>query len=479
MSTTSAPGVSPASGGQRHEPFKRVAPFLRAALLIASAGGFLLASLLTLAELFALPPGVWWSALVQTHGHLQLYGWAGLFVLGVSLHFLPRLRGSALPLPRLLPWLLGAQVSALVVRAVAQPLLAIAVAPLPLWRGLLVISALLECLALSGATLEYLLLLCQGPPLAARRAFLSIAPFIALAALALALAAAVNLLNMVQAARSAGGGLAPAPGDELNITLGLFGFLVPLALAVSAQSLPMYAGLQAFPRQVLWPLAFGYAGALLLMCLGIVGVSGNAAWLEGGGLLLSGAVIAGFVSVFLLMMRRRGRLPAQVAAPALRPEELARSYRQQTRKQAQAYGPFVALVASAYLWTLCAALLLLSAGVGLISTGRLPFSLDAPRHSLAMGLVTLLICGIAPRMVPGFSGGRIRSPALVAATLWLGNLATLLRVAPLLLASLPGGQEPGVTSWLSLLFGLSGPCGLAVVLALTVNLWPALSAKEV
>ena len=43
-----------------------------------------------------LPVGAWWAALTQAHGHAQLFGFAGLMVFGVALHFLPRLRGCLL-----------------------------------------------------------------------------------------------------------------------------------------------------------------------------------------------------------------------------------------------------------------------------------------------------------------------------------------------------------------------------------------------
>src|SRR6266568_2872334 len=111
-------GQAPASGEERkQEPFWRVAPMLKVALLMGAGGGFVLASVLTLASAFSVPAGVWWEAVVQAHGHLQLYGWAGLFVLGVAFHFLPRLRGTPLALPRFVPWIIGFQVIGLLFRA--------------------------------------------------------------------------------------------------------------------------------------------------------------------------------------------------------------------------------------------------------------------------------------------------------------------------------------------------------------------------
>jgi len=88
--------------GEMHkqEPFSRVALVLKTALLMGAGGGFLLATILTVAYAISVPLGAWWDALVQAHGHLQLYGWAGLFVLGIALHFLPRLRGTPLAVGR-------------------------------------------------------------------------------------------------------------------------------------------------------------------------------------------------------------------------------------------------------------------------------------------------------------------------------------------------------------------------------------------
>ncbi len=473
-SVTRAPGAS-TNKGRRQEPFSRVAPLLRAALLLGSGGGFLLASVLTLTQALRVVSGPWWTALAQAHGHVQVYGWAALFVVGVALHFLPRLRGAPLAAPRLVPWLLSAQIASLLLRICSQPLLVAQAPGRPLWRLLLMASGPLECIALLGLPLLLFLTSRRGPALAARKAFAGVLPFIACAFGSLAIASCVNLLNVLAAA--AGGGLVPAAGDDLNVTLGLLGFLVPMALAMSAQSLPMYAGLEAFPRQILWPLAGVYLTGLVLTC---VGTDSDLSWASvprGIGLSLLGLVIIIFVVVFMRMMRTRGRLPKRVSDLAPSPMVAAQTYQKQITREKSAYGPFVALVASAYLWAMLGGLLLLVDGGFIVSGAEPLFSLDAMRHSLAVGFITLLICGIAPRMLPGFSGGKIASARLVSATLWLGNSAALLRVGSLLVAPAASMLMVGGYSLTSLLFGLSGPLGLALVLCLTINLWPALRSS--
>ncbi|MCI0655658.1 MAG: DUF542 domain-containing protein, partial [Acidobacteria bacterium] len=71
--------------------------FLKAALLFTFTGGTALGAwaLITMAirgQLGGLGRGI-----IQVHGHYQLFGWVGLFVVGVAYHILPRLTGIPLP----------------------------------------------------------------------------------------------------------------------------------------------------------------------------------------------------------------------------------------------------------------------------------------------------------------------------------------------------------------------------------------------
>jgi uncharacterized protein involved in response to NO len=461
------------AGERKQEPFWRVAPVVKVALLMGACGGFVLATVLTLSSALAVPLGTWWEAVVQAHGHLQLYGWAGLFVLGVVLYFFPRLCGAPLAGARLVPWLLGMAVVGLILRAVGQPLLTMT--PTIVWRLALVGSGICELVAIIGILSLIIATALHGPRPATRPAYWSVLPFFAGAFCALGIASIVNMVNVVQAAQ--GSGLALYTGDTLNVTLGLFGFLVPVALAMSARSLPMYAGLDGFPRRLLWPLAGIYFTGLMLMSIG-TGDSLPPIWISiinGLGMVLTGGIVLLFVGIFLRLMRKRGRLPQRVARLAPKPEALAQTYKRRVRKEQTNYGPFVGLVASAYLWAMLGALFLIIDGGSELITGSEFAAFDAVRHCFALGFIALLICGIAPRMLPSFSGGKIVSPKLVSATLWLGNAAALLRIGSLLLA--PVLASVGGSAIDTFLFGLAGPCGLALAICLAINLWPTLRSS--
>lgn len=455
----------------KQEPFSLVAPILKTALLMGAGGGFLLATVLTVTRALSVPLGAWWAAMAQAHGHLQLYGWAGLFVLGVAMHFLPRLRGTPLAGARLVPWLLGIIIISLLLRAVSQPLLALDTGVL--WRVGLVSSGILEMSAFVTLLALFTLTALLGPRPTTRPHYWSVFPFIAGSFCSFALASIINLVNVAQV--EPGSGLALYAGDTLNVTLGLFGFLIPLALAMSARSLPMYAGLNSFPRRILWPLAGVYFAGLILMCVGVDGGPMPSSWasiIDGLGMVLLGGVVLLFVGIFLSLIRKRGHLPERVAKLAPSPGTMAQAYQKQVKKEQTHYGPFVGLVASAYLWAMLGALLLLIDGGSMLATGSELVAFDAVRHSFAIGFISLLICGIAPRMLPSFSGGKITSPKLVSATLWLGNAAAVLRVGTLLFAPLFAGTTGFAID--AFLFSLSGPCGLAMAICLAINLWPAL-----
>jgi hypothetical protein len=211
-------------------------------------------------------------------------------------------------------------------------------------------------------------------------------------------------------------------------------------------------------------------------CIGLVLPGGWAARIYGLGGLLMGTTLILFVAVFIHTMHTRGRLPQRVARLAPSPAVVAHAYREKTRTEMSVYGPFVPLIASAYLWAFLGGALLVVDGIALAATGTAPIVADGARHSLALGFVALLICGVASRMPPGFSGGHIASAQHVSATFWLGNAAATLRVGSVLAAPTLATHGPVGSTVDSLAFGLSGLLGLGLAICLAINLWPALSS---
>jgi nitric oxide reductase large subunit len=82
-------------------------PFVRAAVGFALTAGFGLGGVLFAAPALGFQVGGWWLAMAQVHAHVQLFGSAGLMVLGVAFYFLPGLRGRRSHTASGRPWCCG------------------------------------------------------------------------------------------------------------------------------------------------------------------------------------------------------------------------------------------------------------------------------------------------------------------------------------------------------------------------------------
>ena len=97
--------------------------FVYAGLAVALTVGFGYAAVLSVLIGFDLPLGDWLVSAIQAHGHGQLAGWLGLFILGVSLHFIPRMTGVPIRSPRPARWVCGLVAGGVFLRGLSQPLM--------------------------------------------------------------------------------------------------------------------------------------------------------------------------------------------------------------------------------------------------------------------------------------------------------------------------------------------------------------------
>jgi uncharacterized protein involved in response to NO len=191
-------------------------PFVWAAVALALTAGLGLGGLLFAAPLLGVPVGAWWPAAAQVHAHVQLFGWAGLMVLGVGFHFLPRLRGRSLAHRERAPAVLWLMAGGLLLRIVAQPLLGLDGALV--WRVALVVSGVLELAGLTTAVAMLVQTVRGAPPVRGRGGLWQVVPFVAAAFGACWLAGAANLLGTGAAAT--GGGRVPGWAETVHNLLG-------------------------------------------------------------------------------------------------------------------------------------------------------------------------------------------------------------------------------------------------------------------
>lgn len=436
--STSDEGVS--GPARRSGPPAVWPPFVRAALWLAGSAGFSLGAALFAASTSGMTVGPWWPAAAEAHGHIQLFGWSGLMVLGVGLHFLPRLRGGPPVHPAWARRAFMLLVSGLVLRAISQPFLAEAGAVTirsALLHTCLIASGALE---LAGACIVLGLLARaarEGPPLRSRAALWPVLPFFVVAFGAYWIALGVNLVGLIGTGE-AGGALVAGRLDDLTYQLAFYGFLVPISAVMSERTFPLFF---RTPRPRLRLLRAGLAVLLAGLVLRIAGTLTDAAPLLGLGELTGAAAIGLFVLALGIFAPRRP-LPRQPVRPLRDPIQLH--------------------AIAAYLWLIVVAAFLVQNGLAALGVPINPVPRDAERHALGSGFVTLLILGLGAQLLPSFAYRRLRSVALVWVTLALGNLAALCRIGPLLAPAVFAGAAGVVLS-------LAGVAALAALLVFCLN----------
>jgi uncharacterized protein involved in response to NO len=425
-------------------------PFIWWAIGLALTAGFGQGMLLLLHLAAGNSSGLWWVAAVQAHGHIQLFGWGGMFALGVGLYFLPRLRGCPAPAPSAVRTAAVLMGGGLAMRALAQPTVA-ALEPSAfrtMAGGLLILSGLLE---LAGAALAVGALVRaagQGPPLASRTGLVAVLPFALTFFSSLIIALTINASALAFDARSTG--LVPGAADWIIVQLGLVGMLVTISAAVSSRTLPLFLRLRVPPQRELYAVFAVYLAGFLLRSTFPLDLPPALQFLPAFGTIVLGMAFLGLLVVIDVPFRRTLRARSGQAWPDV-PE----------------YRASDSLILPAYIWLGVAGLLLILEGLSWWGLTPSP-PLDAERHALGVGLVTLLILGMAVRLIPGFSGRKLHSAGLVWATVWLGNAAVILRVVPLFLPS----SQMKLT-----LLGSAGLFGLAAVACLGWNLWQTVHAS--
>lgn len=461
-------------------------PFILAALAVALTAGFGYGALLVAALSLGVIPGAWYAPTVQAHGHAQLFGWLGLFILGMALYFLPRLRGEKLVGVKRAPWAFGLLILGIALRTLSQPALGFWTSSdnvRSLLRVLFATSALLELAGIALIASMLIATLRGAKPLTSQAPAYPVIPFVSLAVSSLALTFVFNLLGVFNAVLDGHTTLA-ARYDQLIVQLWLYGVAIPMAIVFSIRNLPLFMRLAMPPRRSLRLLGMVYSIALLLRLLPFIiailddALRGNTISpfaplitanylnvLVFDALAVAGAILLNLcVLLFVLQLDLLRLRPPWVVdrAPNTRPDlDHLRKPTRPNYPDVGEYGRFELLIYSAYTWLGIAVILDLMRVIGGV-TGNLIVPQDAARHALAVGFVTLLIFGMAARMVPGFSHKKgLAHPDLVLWTFGLGNLAAFLRVVPTFFPQ----SELALMLW-----GLSGMIGWLAVLALGINL---------
>jgi uncharacterized protein involved in response to NO len=334
---------------------------------------------------------------IQAHGHAQIFGWIGTFILGIGFYSIPKLRRMD-PFALWAPWLCWVLwTSGVSLRWLSG------VYPWQ-WRVLLPLSAGFELVAfliffssVSGHRPQD-----SGKPRLEEWAFAVIA-----ASIGLLLTLVVNVGAVLFLAYRGVSPDLPAQFDQRFLALETWGFLVPFVWGFSAKWLPVFLGLHPV------------RGSLLLSAVA-VNAAGVVAAMAGrmrlAGLLLLCGILA---AVWALRLLEPTQQPAKVKG---------------------VHSSFPVFVRMAYLWAVVAAALSIWASSVEDSHGIW----GASRHALTVGFLATMVFCVGQRILPAFSGMRLLlSTKLMFASLLLLSAGCVLRIGSEILAY----QDFAVWAW--------------------------------
>jgi uncharacterized protein involved in response to NO len=331
------------------------------------------------------------SAWIQAHGHAQIFGWIGSFILGIGFYSLPRMRGRH-RLPATTGWVAWALwTSGVWLRWLANVYSWN-------WSVALPLSAILELLAF------LLFFRCMlrhkrqdGPvPAAAPQPVWILA--VLTGTIGFLVTIVMNAFGAFLVAAEGSTPAFPAAFDARFLAVATFGFIVPTIWGFSARWVPVFLGLAAVrPR---WLKI-----ALLLDGMGVA--------LELLGFASAGSMVLLASSGAALFALRLLEPPVQAA------------------KILGVHSTFPSFVRVAYSW------LLIAAAIG-VAAQHFDYGggfRGAARHALTVGFFSTMVFAIGQRVLPAFSGMKLLfSPRIMFAALALLNLGCVLRVSNEILA---------------------------------------------
>ncbi|MGC2109491.1 MAG: hypothetical protein WA655_08235 [Candidatus Korobacteraceae bacterium] len=358
-------------------------------------------------------------AWIQAHGHAQVLGWIGSFILGIGYYSIPKLRGGLKPFALRLAWFSGTLwMAGGLIRWAANVYLWH-------WRALLPLSAAMEV----AAFLIFFRAVSQHKPRDGGKGKLEIWVLVVITGtVGLFATLLLNLAACLWLAFRADGPAFPPNFDQRFLILAAWGFMVPFVWGFNAKWLPVFLGTRP-PHDRLLRLAV--AGQVVGVGLGL------ANFFRITTTLLLGASLLAMIALRIFAV----------------PEKAA--------KTKGIHNSFPFFVRSAYVWLLIAAVL----GIWAASTTNPAGIWGASRHALTVGFVAMMVFCIGQRVLPAFSGMRLLfSPRLMFFGLLLLFLGCTMRVGAEVLAY----QEivPAAWGWLP----YSAILELAAVTALAVNL---------
>jgi uncharacterized protein involved in response to NO len=334
---------------------------------------------------------------IQAHGHAQIFGWIGTFIIGIGFYSIPKMthRSASAAARGWIAW--GLWISGALMRW-ASGVYGWH------WRVVLPVSAGFEF----AAFVIFFMAVRQHPAaskssgLEPRHAASPQFPLwilsVLIGTIGFGIGLLMNLAGSIYVSLNDNAPAFPAPFDTRFLALLAYAFIVPTVWGFSARWLPVFLGLKPIAERWL-------KSALLLSISGVVlaqlGLFHVAPWL------FAIAAVAS-VSAFHLL------------GPTERPA-----------KTTGVHSSFPVFIRIAYVWLVIATTL----GICAAYLDRANGWTGASRHALTVGFISTMVFAIGQRILPAFAGMRVLySPRLMLTCLLFLNVGCTLRVSSEILA---------------------------------------------
>jgi hypothetical protein len=325
------------------------------------------------------------AAWIQGHGHAQVFGWIGSFILGIGFYSQPSRQSSAIRIP----------LTCFVLWASGVGLRWLASIYGWHWRILYPVSAGFELIAvllfLAAASRHKLPAPASGKQAKPRMELWMVSVLLGTAGLT-----ALALFNFIECLALAMHGTMRAFPHELDqkyLVLLAWGFIVPVIWGFSARWLPSFLAIATTNVRL-------FQAALILDLMGVLfGVSG---WTKSATILLATSAVAIGLALHLTQ-RPHGQAKVQGIHPS-----------------------FPSFIRLAYAWLVIAG----SMGIWAAFADQHGGIWGASRHALTVGFAATMVFSIGPRILPHFAGVyNIFSKRLIFFSLLLLQSGCTLRVS--------------------------------------------------
>ncbi|MFQ6041155.1 MAG: DUF1858 domain-containing protein [Candidatus Poribacteria bacterium] len=417
--------------------------FLKTAMVLLLTGGATLGAiaLTNIARNTSMDYSGLWKAIVQAHGHVQFYGWVGLFIMGIAYHVLPRLGATTLSSRSLAAASYALMLVGILMRAISQPF-----ATNPVGAVGLVVSSALELVAvfLFGYVIIKTIRSSEQKRDVFEKYIFGGVVWFGIATVA-GLALAVYLV-------ASGQNVIPSSLDAPYLHIFAIGFITTIILGISLRVLPLFMGLKS-PSRAIADMSFWMLnGGIVVYSLSSL-FKAQLPWLNGVyeiGVLLEVIAFAAFI-INLNIFRK----PLQDVA------------------ETGAWRGYEKFIHASYFWLAVAVAMFGAFGIYEAITGQSAGHalIGSYRHALTVGFISMMIFGVGARIVPVFAGVTLYSTMLLAATFVLVNLGNVIRVVFQAISPLLGDVSfvmMGTSGWLEV-------TGMALF---CVNLWMTLRTPQ-